>query len=272
MTEQDSEQVTEQAADQSAIQANDQVAALPVFQWPQGKRAAVSLTFDDARPSQIDVGLPILDRHGVKATFYLSPPNIEQRLEAWRNAAAHGHEMGNHTLTHPCTGNFAWSRVNALEGQTLKSIEQEIVGASGALQELVSVQPRTFAYPCGQKFVGRSEGLHSYVPLVARHFLAGRGFRDETVNAPLFCDLAQLMGVDSDDRPIEYLLAWVERAVQEGGWLVFCSHDVGEYARQGMRTEVLDALCLYCADPDNGIWIDTVANVADYIRQQQVEV
>ncbi len=29
------------------------------FRWPDGKRAAISLTFDDARFSQIDCGLPI---------------------------------------------------------------------------------------------------------------------------------------------------------------------------------------------------------------------
>ena len=38
------------------------------FPWPDGARAAVSLTFDDARPSQVDVGLPVFDRHGVKVT------------------------------------------------------------------------------------------------------------------------------------------------------------------------------------------------------------
>jgi hypothetical protein len=31
------------------------------FRWPDGKRAAISLTFDDARFSQISQGMPILD-------------------------------------------------------------------------------------------------------------------------------------------------------------------------------------------------------------------
>ena len=39
------------------------------FRWPKGKRAAVSLSFDDARTSQLDVGIPLLDRHKVPATF-----------------------------------------------------------------------------------------------------------------------------------------------------------------------------------------------------------
>jgi peptidoglycan/xylan/chitin deacetylase (PgdA/CDA1 family) len=239
------------------------------FVWPQGKRAAVSLTFDDARPSQVDAGIPILDRYGVKATFYLSPPNIEQRQEAWRLAAAHGHEMGNHTLTHPCTGNFPWSQANALEEKTLADLDAEMLQANEVIRDQVGVQPRSFAYPCGQKYVGRGEGLQSYVPLVARHYVAGRGFRDETVNNPYFCDLSQAMGVDSDDQDYKKLKVWLDRAVQEGGWLICASHDVGNFPRQAMTVEVLDALCLYCIKPDHGIWIDTVANIGSYILQHR---
>ena len=51
------------------------------FQWPQGKKMAISLTFDDARLSQPDLGIPLLDRYGVKATFYLSPDNMLQRVD-----------------------------------------------------------------------------------------------------------------------------------------------------------------------------------------------
>ena len=39
--------------------------------WPEGKKTALSLTFDDARLSQVDQGLPLLDAYGVKATFYV---------------------------------------------------------------------------------------------------------------------------------------------------------------------------------------------------------
>ena len=34
----------------------------PAFHWPDGKRVAVSLSFDDARLSQMDVGLSLFDR------------------------------------------------------------------------------------------------------------------------------------------------------------------------------------------------------------------
>ncbi len=51
------------------------------FSWPQANRAAISLTFDDAGPSQVDNGLPLLERYNVKATFTVSPDAVGQPLE-----------------------------------------------------------------------------------------------------------------------------------------------------------------------------------------------
>ena len=59
----------------------------PPYPWPVGKRAAVSLSFDDGRASQMDAGLPVLNSLGVKVTFYVVPGAIEKRQTAWRAAA-----------------------------------------------------------------------------------------------------------------------------------------------------------------------------------------
>jgi peptidoglycan/xylan/chitin deacetylase (PgdA/CDA1 family) len=78
------------------------------FKWPEGKKMGLSLTFDDARLSQVDKGIPLLNSYGVKATFYLSPDNMKKRLSLWKKAVTSGHDIGNHSLLHPCSGNFAW--------------------------------------------------------------------------------------------------------------------------------------------------------------------
>jgi peptidoglycan/xylan/chitin deacetylase (PgdA/CDA1 family) len=243
--------------------------AIDVFPWPAGRRGAVSLTFDDARPSQLDAGLPILESRGARATFYLSPPNAAPRRDDWRQAAARGHEMGCHTLTHPCSGNFAFARGNPLEDYTLERMQEELAAADAAIAGLTGVTPVTFAYPCGQKFVGRGEATASTVPLVARRYLAGRGFRDEDVNAPGFCDLAQATGIDGDDAPFEALRAWIDRAAREGGWLILACHDVGDRPRQAIRPAVLEAVCRYCQDPSVGVWLDTVAAVGRHIAAER---
>jgi len=241
------------------------------FSWPGGKRAAVSLTFDDARFSQVDQGLPILDEYDTKATFYVSIRYLEERLDEWKRAVANGHEIGNHSLTHPCSGNFPFARERALEGYTLDRMRDELEEANNIIERLLNVRPVTYAYPCGQKFVGRGRNVKSYVPIVAEEFLTGRGWMDEWANDPKFCDMAQLMGVELDGKDFEQVKKLIDRTSADGGWLVFCGHEIGEGGRQTTLSSTLKALCEYAQDPANGLWLDTVENVARYITKQRTE-
>lgn len=240
------------------------------FHWPDGKRAGVSLSFDDARLSQVDRGTAILDACGARATFYVSIAGLDQRLEAWKRAVASGHEIGNHSRNHPCSGNFPFARDRALENYTLRRMEDELLDANDAVAERLGVACETFAYPCGQKFVGRGQNVQSYVPLVAGHFVVGRDGFNETHNAPGFCDLAQVFSVEADTRSFQDLRAMVDRAAEEGGWLIFFGHEIGEAGiRQTTDAAALEALCRYCLDDGSGIWLDTVAAVGKYIRNKR---
>ena len=236
------------------------------FQWPSGKRAAISLTFDDARESQLDHGVPILNGAGVKATFYVSLPAFERRLADWKQALAEGHEIGNHTLNHPCSGNFRFSRSRALEGYTLEKMEDELTSANERLEKLAGIRPATFAYPCGQTFVGRGEACESYVPLVARHFRVGRGFKAESPNNPHCMDLAQAMGMDLDGVRFSYVKELIDRAIDDSAWLILVGHEVGVAGRQCVYADTLMAVCEFAAAPANGLWIDTAAAIGEFIR------
>jgi peptidoglycan-N-acetylglucosamine deacetylase len=241
------------------------------FTWPAGKRMALTLSFDDARASQVDEGTPLLDKHGVKATFYVLPSGVNKHLQRWRDTVAAGHEIGNHTASHPCSCNFAWTRHNALEDYTLAHMEMEFRGADQAIEQLLGVKTKTFAYPCGQQFVGRGKELQSYVPLVARHFLIGRGYRAETPADPGSCDLANMPASGSDGASFEELKALIAGTAAAGGWLILCAHEIGNHGPNGMTTDVLDALCRYGRDEKNGIWIDTVANIGAYLKKKRSE-
>jgi len=255
--------------------ANRQNKELPVlekkedFQWPRGKRAAISLTFDDARHSQVTRGIPLLDEYGTKATFYVSIRNLEGHLDAWKAAATNGHEIGNHTLTHPCSGNFSFIDDRALEDYTLDKMRHELVEANSIIENLLGVRPVSFAYPCGQKFVGRGQNLNSYVPLVAKEFLTGRGWMDEWANDPAFCDMANLMAMELDGKDFEQVKQLIDRTLTNGGWLIFCGHEIGEGGRQTTYSSTIKALCEYAQDPANGIWLDSVQAVANHIRKQR---
>jgi hypothetical protein len=162
------------ATPRQALARSRESSPQPQFAWPNGKRVAVSLSFDDARPSQLDVAFPLLEKCGAKATFYVCPYNFEVRAAEWRRVKAAGHEIGNHTVSHPCSGNFDFCRSNALENYTLKDIEKEMLECNRRVEAVCGCVPATFAYPCGNTFVGRGKKLHSYIPVVAKHFLAGR--------------------------------------------------------------------------------------------------
>lgn len=239
------------------------------FKWPKGSRVAVSLSFDDARLSQIDRGLDLLNQHHVKATFFVTSSNIAPRLEGWKKAVAEGHEIGNHSVSHPCTGNYAFSRHNALEDYTLQMMTAQLDGANAEIERLLGVKPRTFAYPCGLKFVGRGVDVRSYVPLVAEKFIAGRGYLDESANDPAFCDLAQAMGTPFDDLDFDQMKKLVEDAAKDGRWVIFVGHEIGERGHQITDAGALGRLCDYLTNPANGVWLGTVQEIAEYVRQHQ---
>jgi peptidoglycan/xylan/chitin deacetylase (PgdA/CDA1 family) len=71
-------------------------------------KAAVVLTYDDAINVHLDKVVPALDAAGMKGTFYVpgNAPALSERLEEWRQIPANGHELGNHTLYHPCDGSL----------------------------------------------------------------------------------------------------------------------------------------------------------------------
>jgi peptidoglycan-N-acetylglucosamine deacetylase len=238
------------------------------FAWPEGKQAALSLSFDDARMSQVDSGTALLNQFGIKVTFFVVPSDVEERIAGWRQAVTNGHEIGNHTLTHPCTGNFSWSRKNALENYNLDSIRDEIIKSNDRIKQLLNVQPEVFAYPCGQKFVGRGINTQSYVPLVSELFIASRGWRDEALNDPAFCDLSQVSGIEMDGKNFDEILPLIEEAKKTGQWLVLAGHEMGTSGVQTTRLSMLKQLLEYVQNPANGIWIAPVGTVAKYIRNQ----
>lgn len=239
------------------------------FPWPNGKRCALSISFDDGRASQLDHGIPILDRHGLKGTFYVNFGDLDKRPEAWRAAYRNGHEMGNHTIVHPCSGNFTWSHQHALENYTLESMAAELDAASERLERFFGARPETFAYPCGQYFIGRGTGNRSYVPLVAERFLAARGYPCEAPNDPVHCDPVLLFGVRFDGLNFEAVRSLLATSELSGGWLILAGHDVLPQGKQSVHPETLEAVCAFAAEPARGIWMDTIANVARYVRSKR---
>ena len=93
----------------------------------------LALTFDDGPNDPWTLRLlEILDRHQVRATFFLIGRFVAQRPEIARQVAASGHVIGNHTYDHP---NLIFVRPSAVEGQ-IRLCAQALEDAIGAHSNL----------------------------------------------------------------------------------------------------------------------------------------
>lgn len=239
------------------------------FPWPGRYRAAVSFTFDDARVSQIDRGLPLFEEHRVACTFYVSLEGVKQRLDRWRAAAAAGHEIGNHSMRHPCTANYEFSRRAGActEDYGADDIAADLREADAAIEAHVGIRPRTFAYPCGETHVGRGTEAVSYVPYVARHYLAGRGYHHEHPNDPRYCDLAHLLSYRFDMQPWEQHTVVMEGARESGEWVIFSGHETGGPEDDFLNITIsdLNRVLSYLDGRRDGLWVAPVCDVAAWI-------
>jgi hypothetical protein len=147
-------------------------------------------------------------------------------------------------------------------------MEGEIVSANQIIQQELGVTPTTFAYPCGQTFVGRGANHASYVPLVARYFQVGRGYLAETANEPTLCDLAHVFCYGFDGQPFARIRPLIDQAIAEGTWLIFAGHEIGEGA-QATLIPMLRELGAYCRQRREALWVETVANVGSYIARHR---
>ena len=206
--------------------------------WPEGCCGAVSLTFDDGRASQLAHAIPILEEHGLTGTFYLNPRGAteaewRERLRPWVAVQAKGHEIGNHSLSHLCSQAHRPHRSavpRALETATLEEVQADVLQAERRLDAGLPApagQRRTFGYPCYHEHVGEGPTRQSYVPIIARHFLAGRGRGEFGDNYPETCDLHYLWSWNVELQHGAMLVGLAERAAL-GRWVILTFHGIGD--------------------------------------------
>ena len=100
-----------------------------VFAGPGGRRA-VALTFDDGpSPHNTPAVLDLLGKHGAKATFFVVGKEIPRNEALLSRMVAEGHEIGNHTYTHPHT--ISLSR---------EALREELERTSAAIRGITEVR------------------------------------------------------------------------------------------------------------------------------------
>ena len=73
-----------------------------VYRKHENQYKKIALTFDDGpHPRLTPKILEVLDKYNVKATFFTVGVNVHYYPDAFEQILSHGHEIGNHTYTHP---------------------------------------------------------------------------------------------------------------------------------------------------------------------------
>lgn len=221
--------------------------------WPEGQ-AAVSLTYDDNAPTQLTTAVPALRAHKLRATFFLN--DVSKNPEPWRELLAEGHELGAHTMHHPCPP-AEW----VPEGFTsydydLERMAQELDENVALLRDLGQTGPLTFAYPCGITWVGKNE--RSYVPLVKERFSAARGVSSEIAGrSPDMFNVPTFLLKGSGQELIEK----VERARTDHSWVVFGFHGIGG-DWEIITPEAHEALLTYLEQHESELFVAPFGEVA----------
>jgi sialate O-acetylesterase len=235
------------------------------------KKCAVVLTYDDAINQHLDNAIPILDSLKLKATFYVTAfsKSLQTRLNEWRKLSKNGHELGNHTLFHPCIGGKEREWVKPeydMNNYTLQRMIDETRMTNIFLQALDGKTKRTFAFTCGDMKIGDS----SFINQMKNDFVAARAVRNEMHTI----DKIDLYNVDCymvNNNTAEEMIGWVKKAVETNSLLVILFHGVG--GGNGLNVSLPNhrKFLFYLKQNEKDIWITPMIEVAEYIKKHELK-
>lgn len=236
----------------------------------KGKKCAVVLTYDDGLDVHISNALPVLDSLGLKATFYIADymGTLQSQIPGWRAAAAKGHELGNHTIFHPCEGGRAGrefvTRDYDMNNYSLRRITSEIRAMNAILYAIDGKTNRTFAFPCGDTKIHDTP----YLDPLQNDFVAARGVTP-TITTIENTDLYNLPCYGVLNNSAEEMINWVKEAETKQGLLVILFHGVGGGHDLDVSLAAHSQLLHYLKQHEKEIWIAPMVEVATYIKEKQ---
>ena len=240
------------------------------FPWPHGEKAAVSLAYDDAIDSQLDNAIPALDRAGLHGSFYLTlaNPSLNKRLDEWRAAAGHGHELGNHTLFHQCSATVKgheWVTPDVdLDSTSAPRMAAQVRLANTMLHAIDGRSERTFTVPCGDV---SAQGAN-YVALVKKEFVAIKLGGGGVVADMDALDPAAVPVTAPEGLTGAQLIALVQAAAAKGTMINFTFHGIGgDYITTS--TQAHEELLAYLAAHRDLYWTDTFMAIMKHVKAQQ---
>ncbi|HEX5432343.1 MAG TPA: polysaccharide deacetylase family protein, partial [Bryobacteraceae bacterium] len=132
-------------------------------------RPVLALTFDDGPSESTPKLLEILARRRVRATFFMCGQNVRRLPEIARMVHLSGHEIGNHSDTHP-----------RFDFKSAEFIYRELASAQESIQAAAGAAPKLFRAPYGVRWFGLRQAQYSLGLTGVMWTAIGRDWRSST--------------------------------------------------------------------------------------------
>lgn len=226
------------------------------FDWPGGRKAAIVLTYDDALVSHLDVAAPQLEAAGLRGTFFLNGTFAAKDIPRWRGLAKAGHELGNHSMFHPCPrAAFPMDAQFNSERYTVPGMLREIGAMNTLLTAIDGQTTRTYSVPCSISLAGGVDYIDALKASGTIAYVRTGVPSDAVVSDPARLDPFRVPSRSfPDTATADDLIAYVKDIQRTGGLGVFMFHGVGgDYLT--VSSEAHQGLLRYLKAHEAEIWV-----------------
>ena len=219
--------------------------------WQGFRTAAVTYTFDDHCSNQFVIAVPLFNEFDFDLTLY-PVPNWGPNWTNIQNAAAAGHEVGSHTMSHA-----------NLSGLTIEQQTTELVNSQNIVNSYIPGQQCvTIAYPyC-------SPGNQA---LTATYYIAARTCSGQIVpSTPSnFYQISSIILGSTGVNTTAGIIAKYDAAAAAAGWCVFLIHGIdGDGGYSPLSSTILRESIQYLDSHRSTFWVSTFSNVSRYIKER----
>lgn len=224
-----------------------------------GNKAALSLTFDDALPCQLENAIPIMDEYGIRGTFFAITdcPDYPLDVWGWRKVALAGHhEIGSHSAHHKKAADLS-----------LEEAKYEAAESKRALENHFGIEISSFCYP----YTDAPSPLQQAVQQAGyKQARGGRVARsDKYIEAKDRINLYNVPCYHISNCVVESeIYELIDLALHRRAWLTFMFHAIGDHLGwDNVSLENFMELMKYLKKAqNNGLWVTTFGEAAENQR------
>lgn len=218
------------------------VDSVSVARFRDGKRAAVSFTFDDSIDDHYNLVAPRLEKYGFRGTFWVIGNSIDHKgalsSAQIREMSDKGHEMSNHTWSH-----------QRLADMDTSEVVRELRMTDDALEKITGRRPVALAFPFNHwNDTVMAISMRGRVDVRRHQFAMGQKYRHSTP---------------------ETLSAWLNRTIEKGEWGIAMIHGIHHGWDAWDDETVLWNFFAETAAHGDDVWVGTFSEVAAYVKERE---